>query len=67
MILVTDKSRSRLFSVRLHYPCDVTEVSKSLQSPHDVVYASGVVYVADTGNQRIAYMALSKDTFLKPK
>ena len=67
MILVTDKSQSHLFSVRLHYPCDVREVSKSLQSPHDVVYASGVVYVADTGNQRIAYMALSKDTFLKPK
>lgn len=32
-----------------------------------MVYASGIVYVADTGNQRIAYMALSKDTFLKPK
>ena len=53
--LITNNKRCSLFLARLHYLVDVTEVSKSLKNPNGVTYSGGVVYVADTGNGRIAY------------
>ena len=64
-ILVSDKTKSCLFSVRLHYPCDVTEVSKSLQEPHDVIYMSGVT--SQTLETKGLHISLKTGTFLQPE
>ena len=66
-LFITDNKRCRLFLARLHYPVDVTEVSKSLKNPNGVTYSGGVVYVADTGHGRIAYKAVVLSVFLEPK
>jgi len=65
-LFITDNKKSRLFLARLHYPVDVTEVSKSLKSPNGVAYTSGVVFVTDTGNKRVAYKAVGSAVFLEP-
>ena len=48
-IFITDNKKSCLFLARAHYPVEITELSKSLQGPNGVIYATGVVFVADTG------------------
>ena len=50
----------------LHYPVDATEVSKSLKHPNGVAYTSGIVFVADTGNERVAYKAIGSSVFMDP-
>lgn len=65
-LFVTDNKKSRLFLARLHYPVDVTEVSKSLKNPNGVAYTSGIVFVADTGNGRVVYKAIGSSVFINP-
>ena len=65
-LFVTDNKKSRLFLARLHYPVDVTEVSKSLKNPNGVAYTSGIVFVADTGNGRVLYKAIGSSVFINP-
>lgn len=65
-LFVTDNQKSRLFLARLHYPVDVTEVSKSLKNPNGVAYTSGIVFVADTGNGRVVYKAIGSSVFINP-
>ena len=66
-LFVTDNRKSRLFLARLHYPVDVTEVSKSLRNPNGVTFVDGIVFVADTGNERLAYKAVVPSVFIDPK
>ena len=65
-LFITDNKKSRLFLARLHYPVDVTEVSKSLKHPNGVAYTSGIVFVADTGNGRVVYKAIGSSVFINP-
>ena len=66
-LFITDNKKSCLFLARLHYPGEITEVSKSLRSPNGVTYANGVVFVADTGDGRLAYKATLSSVFIEPK
>ena len=66
-VFITDNSKFRRLLARLHYPVEVTKVSKSLQQPNGVTYTEGVVFVADTGNRRIVCKALRQSVFLEPK
>ena len=66
-LFITDNKKSCLFLARLHYPVEITKVSKSLRSPNGVTYANGVVFVADTGNGRLAYKATLSSVFIEPK
>lgn len=66
-LFITDNNKSRLMTARLHYPVDLTEVSKSLKNPNGVAFINGVVFVADTGNRRVAYKAVGPSVFLSPK
>ena len=65
-LFITDNKKSRLFLARLHYPVDVTEVSKALKHPNGVAYTSGIVFVADTGNERVVYKAIGSSVFIDP-
>ena len=65
-LFVADNSKSRVFQGRLHYPVDVSEVNGSLKNPQGLSYLNNVLYVADTGNKRVAYLPLSSSVFLKP-
>ena len=64
--LCTDNRKLRLFLVRLYYPVDVREVSKSLQHPNGVTYVNGIVFVVDTGNERLANKAVVPSVFIDP-
>jgi len=66
-LFITDNKKSCLFLARLHYPVEITGVSKSLKSPNGVIYVNGVVFVADTGNGRLAYKATLSSVFIEPK
>ena len=50
-LFIADNKKSKLFLACLHYPVDVTEVSKSLKHPNGVAFTSDIVFVADTGNK----------------
>lgn len=65
-MFITDNKTSKLFLARLHYPVDVTEVSKSLKHPKRIAYTSSIIFVADTGNKRVAYKAIGSSVFLDP-
>ena len=65
-LFITDNKKSRLFLARLHYPVDVTEISKSLKHPNGVAYSNGIVFVADTGNERVVYKAIGSSVFIDP-
>ena len=55
-----------MFQGQLHYPVDVSEVNGSLKNPQGLAYLNDVLYAADTGNKRVAYLPLSSFVFLKP-
>ena len=65
-LFITDNKKSRLFLARLHYPVDVTEISKSLKHPSGIAYSNGIVFVADTGNKRVVYKAIGSSVFIDP-
>ena len=46
---------------------DVGEVNGNLKKPQGLAYLNNVLYAADTGNKRVAYLPLSPSVFLKPK
>ena len=66
-LYVAYNSKSWVFQGRLHYPVDVSEVNGNLKSPQGLPYLNNVLYAADTGNKRVAYLPLSPSMFLKPK
>ena len=57
-LFITDNKKSCLFLAHLHYPVDVTQISKTLKNPSGVAYSNGIVFVADTGNKRVVYKAI---------
>lgn len=66
-LFITDNKTSCLFLARLHYPVEITEVSRSLRGTIGITYANGAVFVADTGNGRLAYKATLSSVFIEPK
>ena len=59
-LLICDHSKSRLLQGRLHYPVDVSELSSNLNNPN------GVAYVADTGNNRVAFLIQKPGVLFRP-
>ena len=66
-LLVVDSSRGKLFSARLHYPVDVTEVCSSLSMPLSVAYREGVVYMAEYAGSKISFVDLEGKTVVDPE
>ena len=66
-LFITDNKTSCLFLARLHYPVEITEVSRSLRGTIGITYANGAVFAADTGNGRLAYKATLSSVFIEPK
>ncbi len=65
-LLICDHSKSRLFQGRLHYPVDVSELSSNLKNPNGVACLNSVVYVADTGNNRVAFLIQNPGVLFRP-
>ena len=65
-LLICDHSKSRLFQGRLHYPVDVSELSSNLKNPNGVALLNGVAYVADTGNNRVAFLIQKPSVLFRP-
>lgn len=65
-LLICDHSKSRLFQGRSHYPVDVSELSSNLKNPNGVAFLNSVAYVADTGNNRVAFLIQKPGVFFRP-
>ena len=65
-LLICDHSKSKLFQGRLHYPVDVSELGSNLKNPNGVAYLNSVVYVADTGNNRVAFLVQNPGVLFRP-
>lgn len=63
---VADHAKSCVFQGRLHYPVDVSEIGANLKNPQGLAIVCNVLYVADKGNKRVAYIPQSLSVFLKP-
>lgn len=66
-LLIVDRAKAKLFCARMHYPFDVEVIAKGMRDPLSVIFLEGVAYVADSGNNRVGYVVLSKSVFLEPK
>ena len=62
-----DSCKGQLFSARLHYPVDVTEICSSLRIPLAVAYRQGVVYIAEYSGGKISYIDLEGKTVYNPE
>lgn len=65
-IFVADTTKGKVFSARLHYPVDVSEVCSSLEQPISVAYSGGVLYVAEKINGSVVCIDIEENTVLKP-
>ena len=54
--VICDRLQHKLFKCRMHYPVDINSIPISLKFPMDLTYDndSAIIFVADTGNKRIA-------------
>lgn len=66
-ILISDKDRGKIFSARLHYPVDVTEVVTGLNNPVGIAYNEGLLLIAELGKNQIVCYDLTGDYFLNPE
>ena len=66
-ILISDKDKGKIFSARLHYPVDVTEVVSSLNNPVGIAFKDGLLLIAELGEKRIACCDLTGEYFLNPE
>ena len=66
-LLISDKDRGKIFSARLRYPVDVTEVATGLNKPVDISYNEGLLLIAELGKNRIVCCDLTGDYFLNPE
>ena len=66
-VFLVDSSKGKLFSARLHYPVDVTEICSSLKVPLAVAYKEGVVYVGEYTGKKISYVDLQGKTVYNPE
>ena len=66
-ILISDKDMGKIFSARLHYPVDVTEVATGLNKPVGISYNEGLLLIAELGKNRIVCCDLTGDYFLNPE
>ena len=66
-LLIVDRSKAKLFCARMHYPFDVEVIAKGMRDPLSVIFLEGLAYVADSGNNRVGHVVLSKSVFLEPK
>ena len=53
-------------SRQIALPVDVSEVGTNLKNPQGLAVVNDVLYVADTGNRRVAYIPLCSSVFFKP-
>ena len=65
-LLVADKGKGKVYSTRLHYPVDVTEVASGLICPVALAYNYGLLLVAELGRKRVISKDLNGDHFLNP-
>ena len=66
-ILISDKDKGKIFSARLHYPVDVTEVVSGLNNPVGIAFKAGLLLIAELGEKRIACCDLTGEYFLNPE
>ena len=66
-LFIIDNSKSHPFLAWLHYPVGATEILRSLKNWNGVTYINGIICIADTGNERLAYKAVVPSVFLDPK
>ena len=66
-LFLVDSCKGQLFSARLHYPVDVTEICSSLRIPLAVTYRQGVVYFAEYSGGKISYIDLEGKTVYNPE
>ena len=60
-ILTSDKDKGKIFSARLHYPVDVTEVVSGLNNLVGIAFKDGLLLIAELGEKRIACCDLTGD------
>mgnify|MGYP001798019286 CR=1 FL=1 len=65
-IFVADTTKGKVFSARLHYPVDVSEVCTSLEQPASVAYGDGVLYVAEKITGSVVCIDIEGNTVLNP-
>ena len=66
-ILISDKDKGKIFSARLHYPVDVTEVVSGLNNPVGIAFKAGLLLIAELGEKRIACCDLTGEYVLNPE
>lgn len=66
-LFLVDSCKGNLFSARLHYAVDVTDIRSSLRMPLAVTYGQGVVYVAEYSRSKISYIDLEGKMVYNPE
>ena len=66
-LFLVDSCKGNLFSARLHYPVDLTEICSSLRMPLAVAYRQEVVYVAEFSGSKISYIDLEGKMVYNPE
>lgn len=65
-LLLVDAQKGKLFSIRLHYPVDVVEVTNKLKHPVAISYIEDVVYISDIAEKVINYLDLKSESVYDP-
>ena len=65
-IYIADTGKGKLFSSRLHYPVDVTEICASLNCPLDIAYKDGGIYIAEYGAGRVSCVDMDNSLIYNP-
>ncbi len=66
-IYILDRNPAVLWRAQLHNPLVLVQLSTGeLKQPHGLAFNSGVLFVADTGNNRIVYFDLGGTTRINP-
>ena len=65
-IYIADTGKGKLFSARLHYPVDVTEICASLNCPLDIAYKDGGIYIAEYGAGRVSCVDMDNSLIYNP-
>lgn len=63
-LFIIDNKKLSLFLVRFYYLVDVIEILKVLKYFNGVIYSSGIVFVVDIGNERVAYKVIGLSVFI---
>ena len=64
---VSDIETGKIFKVRAsHYPADVTVEMSGLKAPMGIIFLQGILYVANSGGNGVAYKDTLGTTILDP-